>query len=209
LPQASPNYGGSLGISLSAPILEETNTVFDEEVRPMPFIIFFLMISWPVLEVASIIQMGKWVGGMSTFLLLAAGFAFGAFLIRSQSRIVGLRIMEAMKSGSPPEKALLDSGTTTLAGVLFMVPGFISDAIAALLLVPAFRSFMWRGVSYGVRSRSGEVRTQPRTEAGFNQPQQKPKRADDVIDVDYTEVPREQGGGSSAHRADSPWGKPQ
>ncbi len=167
----------------------------------MPFIIFFLMISWPVLEVASIIQMSKWVGGMATFLLLAAGFAFGAFLIRSRSRIVALRIMEAMRSGAPPEKALLDGGTTTLAGVLFMVPGFISDAMAVLLLIPSFRSFMWRGVSYGVRSRAGEVRRQPRAETGFNQPQQKPKRADDVIDVDYTEVPRDQGGGSNAHRA--------
>lgn len=175
----------------------------------MPFIIFFLMISWPVLEVASIIQMSKWVGGMSTFLLLAAGFAFGAFLIRSHSRIAPVRIMEAMRTGAPPEKALLDSGTTMLAGVLFMVPGFISDALAVLLLLPSFRSFMWRGVSYGVRSRPGGVRTQPRAEAGFNQPRQKPKRSDDVIDVDYTEVPRDQGGGSSAHRADSPWGKPQ
>ena len=52
----------------------------------MPFLIFFLMISWPVLEVASIIQMSLWVGPLITFLLLAAGFTFGAFLVRSQKR---------------------------------------------------------------------------------------------------------------------------
>ena len=67
----------------------------------MPFLIFFLMISWPVLEVASIIQMSLWVGPLATFLLLAAGFTFGAFLIRSQSRLVALRVMKAVRSGEP------------------------------------------------------------------------------------------------------------
>ena len=116
----------------------------------MPFFIFFLMISWPVLEVASIIQVSKWVGPLTTFLLLAAGFAFGAFLIRTQSRVVGMRVMEAMRTGAAPEKTLLDSGTVSLAGVLFMIPGFVSDAVAVLLLIPAVRSYMWRGVSYGL-----------------------------------------------------------
>ena len=73
----------------------------------MPFLIFFLMISWPVLEVASIIQMSLWVGPLATFLLLAAGFTLGAFLIRSQSRLVALRVMQAVRSGEPPKKSLL------------------------------------------------------------------------------------------------------
>ena len=39
---------------------------------------------------------------------------------------------------------------------------------------------------------------------------QKPHRADDVIDVEFTEVPRDQrSGASNAKRADTPWGKPQ
>lgn len=177
----------------------------------MPFFIFFLMISWPVLEVASIIQMSKWVGPLTTFLLLVGGFAFGAFLIRSQSRVVGARLMEAIRSGAAPERTLLDSGTVSLAGVLFMIPGFFSDAAAVLLLIPAFRDFMWRGVSYGFKGRVQPAPgPQPRPEPGFRQPPPKPKRAEDVIDVEFTEVPRDQGGdASNAKRADSPWGKPQ
>ncbi|MFZ1107569.1 MAG: FxsA family protein [Rhodomicrobium sp.] len=177
----------------------------------MPFFIFFLMISWPVLEVASIIQVSKWVGPLTTFLLLAAGFAFGAFLIRTQGRVVGMRVMEAMRTGAAPEKTLLDSGTVSLAGVLFMIPGFVSDAVAVLLLIPAVRSYMWRGVSYGFQGRARPAPgPQPRPEPGFKQPPKKPKRAEDVIDVEFTEVPRDQNGGASnAKRADSPWGKPQ
>jgi UPF0716 protein FxsA len=179
----------------------------------MPFFIFFLMISWPVLEVASIIQVSKMVGPLMTFLLLAAGFAFGAFLIRTQSRVVAMRVMEAMRAGAPPEKTLLDSGAVTLAGVLFMIPGFVSDALAVLLLIPQVRSYMWRGVSFGVRERAGPgggaTRPRPGPEPGFRQPPPKPKRADDVIDVEFTEAPREESGGASdAKRAASPWGKP-
>jgi UPF0716 protein FxsA len=177
----------------------------------MPFIVFFLMISWPVLEVASIIQVSRWIGPLATFLLLAGGLAFGAFLIRSQSRVVGLRVMDAMRSGRPPEKTLLDSGTVTLAGVLFMIPGFVSDTVAALLLIPSVRDWMWRGASYGFRTTwSGtSPRAQVRPEPQWNKkPQPKPKRAEDVIDVEFTEVPRDQSAGASnAKRTDSPWGK--
>ncbi len=187
--------------------------LFDGNGADMPFFIFFLMISWPVLEVASIIQVSKWVGPLATFLLLAAGFAFGAFLIRSQSRVVAMRVMEAIRSGAAPEKTLLDSGTVSLAGVLFMIPGFVSDAVAALLLIPAVRAFMWRGVSYGFQGRArpsaAPQQPQPRPEPGFKQPPPKPKRAEDVIDVEFTEAPRDESDGSSrAHRTDSPWGKP-
>lgn len=173
----------------------------------MPFLIFFLMISWPVLEVASIIQVNLWVGPLATFLLLVGGFAFGAFLIRSHSRVVALRVMQAIRSGAPPEKPLLESGTAALAGILFMIPGFVSDAVAVLLLVPQIRDLIWRGLSYGFRS-GQPVRRQPRPEPQTARRQEKPHRADDVIDVEFTEVPRGQSSGaSSAKRADSPWGR--
>jgi UPF0716 protein FxsA len=175
--------------------------------RPMPFLIFFLMISWPVLEVASIIQMNLWVGPLATFLLLAGGFTFGAFLVRSQSRLVALRVMEAVRAGEPPKKPLLESGTVTLAGILFMVPGFVSDVVAALLLVPQIRDLIWQGLSYGFRG-GQPVRRQPRPEPQTARRQEKPHRADDVIDVEFTEVPRDQRSGASrAKRADSPWGR--
>ena len=173
----------------------------------MPFLIFFLMISWPVLEVASIIQMSLWVGPLATFLLLAAGFTFGAFLIRSQSRRVALRVMQAVRSGAAPEKPLLESGAATFAAILFMVPGFVSDAVAVLLLVPQIRDLIWQGLSYGFRG-GQPVPRQPRPEPQTAPRQEKPHRADDVIDVEFTEVPRDQRSGASrARRADSPWGR--
>ena len=167
----------------------------------MPFLILFLMISWPVLEVASIVAMSQWIGSLETFLLLAAGFVFGAFLLQSQSRHMRFRMMDAVRKGVSPEKPLLDTGAVSLAGILFMVPGFVSDAAAILLLVPQFRDLIWRGLS-GLRS--SQRPRQPRwQEPQAARRQQRPSRADDVIDVEFTEVPRgERSGASTAKRAD-------
>jgi UPF0716 protein FxsA len=167
----------------------------------MPFLVFFFIISLPVLEVASIVWVNRWIGPTATFLLLAASIAFGAFLIRTQSLRVGQRVMGAMRAGAPPEQTLLDSGAIMLAGVLFMIPGFFSDILALFLLLPAARRLMWRGASLGLRRRTLRPEAQPEA--------QKPHRAEDVIDVEFTEVPRDRisPGGNGAHQ-DSPWSKP-
>lgn len=169
----------------------------------MPFLVFFLIISLPVLEVASIVEVSRWVGPVATFLLLAAQAAFGASLIRSQSLAAGRRVMQAMQAGTPPERPLLDSGAIVLAGMLFMIPGFFSDILALFLLLPVARRLMWQGVSFGL---SGEARTRPMRDRNKEQGP-KPQRAEDVIDAEFTEVPpgRDPGNGH-AHR-NSPWGK--
>ena len=132
----------------------------------MPFIILFLLISLPVIEVASIVQVSRWIGVVPTFLLLAASATFGVFLIRSQSLLLGSRIMQAMREGVPPEKPMLDSGMISLAGALFMIPGFFTDILALPLLIPAARQQIWRGIAFGFSSplRTARVTTkQPRS----------------------------------------------
>jgi UPF0716 protein FxsA len=166
----------------------------------MPFLIFFLVISLPVIEVASIVEVSRLVGPFATFLLLAGGVAFGMFLIRTQSMIVGRRALEAMQAGTPPEGALLDSGSVIFAGVLFMIPGFFTDLLALLLLLPVARRLIWGGISYGIRRRRGTTQAHE-----WSGPPPKPRRSEDVIDVDFTEVPPEAGDGTG--RKDSPWGK--
>jgi UPF0716 protein FxsA len=168
----------------------------------MPFLIFFLVISLPVIEVASIVEVSRLIGGYATFLLLAAGIAFGAFLVRSQSMTMGRRVFEAVQAGTPPEQTMLDSGATIFAGLLFMIPGFFTDILALLLLFPVARRSIWRGIAFGMRRR-GTSAAQTRPRSG---PPPKPHRSEDVIDVEFTEVPREPDNGGGG-RKDSPWGK--
>ena len=170
----------------------------------MPFLIFFLVISLPVIEVASIVEAGRLVGPFATFLLLAAGVAFGAFLIRTQSMTMGRRAYEAMQAGTPPEQTMLDGAAVIFAGFLFIIPGFFTDLLALFLLLPTARRLIWRGVSFGMRGSGGTMRTGTRV---WTEPP-KPHRSQDVIDVDFTEVPRDGNNGDGGGRKDSPWGKP-
>jgi UPF0716 protein FxsA len=163
----------------------------------MPFLIFFLVISLPVIEVASIVEVNRIVGPFVTFLLLAGGVAFGMFLIRSQSAIMARRALEAMQAGAPPEQPLLDAGSTMAAGLLFIIPGFFTDFIALLLLLPVARRMIWGGISYGVRRQTSNSRAHT-----WSDPP-KPQRSEDVIDVEFTEVPP----GERTGRKDSPWGR--
>lgn len=166
----------------------------------MPFIIFFILISLPVLEVASIVEVSRWVGPLATFLLLAASVTLGAFLVRSQSLVVGRRILRAMQAGLPPEKPLLDSGMIALAGILFMIPGFITDIAAILILIPFARRWIWRGMAFAM----GRSQWRRETQAQGN-----PRSSADIIDVEFTEVPKEQAMGTGrARRGESPWSKP-
>ena len=170
----------------------------------MPFIILFLLLSWPVIEVASIVAVAGWIGSLATFLLLAASVAFGAFLIRTQSWLAPFKVVQSMREGNPPKQSLLRGATPILAGVLFMIPGFVSDAVALLLLVPAARRFIWRVVSFAMAERNarGGARAEPKTE------RPRPRRAEDVVDVEYTEVPRHDHGEEGDRHRGSPWQRP-
>lgn len=171
----------------------------------MPFLIFFLVISLPVIEVASIVEVSRLVGPFATFLLLAAGVAFGAFLIRTQSMTMGRQVYEAMQAGAPPEQTMLDSAAVIFAGLLFIIPGFFTDLLAVFLLLPRARRVIWRGVSFGMRGGGSTMRTRTRV---WTEPP-KPHRQEDVIDVEFTEVPRDgNNGNGGGGRKDSPWGKP-
>ncbi len=168
----------------------------------MPFVILFFLISLPVIEVASIIQVSHWVGPLMTFLLLAASAVFGMFLLRTQSLSLGRRMMQSLREGTPPEKTLLDSGMISLAAVLFMVPGFVSDIIAILLLIPVARQQIWRWLSLGAKSRARTWQANQQSSGA----QEKPHRADDVIDVEFTEVPRDANPHPGAGQAsETPW----
>ena len=96
-----------------------------------------------------------------------------------------------------------DGGAVIVAGVLFMIPGFFTDLLAIFLLLPASRRLFWRGISFGMRGRKSTIRART-----WQDPPPKPQRAEDVIDVEFTEVPKEHDNGDGGGgRKESPWGK--
>lgn len=164
----------------------------------MPLFILLAFLVLPIIEIASIIQVSRWIGLFPTLLLIIAFFFLGLLLIRNQSILLGGRMVEAMRKGIPPEKPLLDSGVTSLAGILFMIPGFITDILALLLLIPIGRHFIWRSISARNRMRTWEVRQKKPPN---------PSSQEDVIDAEYTEVRSETKDKPGTDK--SPWNNPR
>jgi len=94
------------------------------------------MLSFPVLEAIGIFWVASAIGSWVILWLLLAAVA-GILLIRVERVAWGPRLMFSLQSGEHPLASLFASGRILLAGGLLVFPGFISDAIAlVLLLIP-------------------------------------------------------------------------
>ena len=98
--------------------------------------VVLLMLSFPVLEAVGIFWIADMIGGWVLLWLLLAAIA-GVTLIRFERVTWGARMLFTMQSGVDPLASLFASGRILMAGGLLVFPGFISDAIAlVLLLIP-------------------------------------------------------------------------
>ena len=96
--------------------------------------IVLLLLSFPVLEAIGIFWVASAIGGWVLLWLLLAAVA-GFALIRIERVAWGARLLFSVQSGAHPLASLFATGRILLAGGLLVFPGFISDAIALVLLL--------------------------------------------------------------------------
>ena len=96
--------------------------------------IVLVLLSFPVLEAVGIFWMADAIGGWTLLWLLLYIIA-GVALIRVERVAWGARLMFSLQSGANPLASLFASGRILLAGGLLVFPGFISDLMAAVLLL--------------------------------------------------------------------------
>ncbi len=120
-------------------------------------VLLVFLILWPIAEIFVAIQVGGVIGALPTILLLLASFPLGLWVLRSHGSRAWRRFSDAVAQrgagGRPPSHAALDGALVLIAGVLLMIPGFITDVIALVLLVPPTRALMRRGVLRNLQSR--------------------------------------------------------
>ena len=106
----------------------------------MALVLFLLFVVAPVVELAVIVQVAGSVGVANTIGLLIAVSLLGAWLAKREGIGVLGRIQLALDRGQTPGTELVDGGLILLAGALMIAPGFISDVLALLLLLPPTRA---------------------------------------------------------------------
>jgi UPF0716 protein FxsA len=108
-----------------------------------------LFILLPLAELYVILKVGDAIGVVWTILLLAADSILGAALLRSQGRAVWRRFNEALATGRMPHREVQDGVLVIFGGAFLITPGFITDIIGLLLLLPPTRAMIRR---FGMRT---------------------------------------------------------
>jgi UPF0716 protein FxsA len=94
----------------------------------------------PIAELAVVIQVGQEIGVLWTVALLVADSILGSVLMRSQGRTAWRRFNEAIAAGKVPAREVLDGALVIFGGLLLLTPGFITDFLGLLLLIPPTRA---------------------------------------------------------------------
>lgn len=108
------------------------------------FLLLFLL--FPLLELALMIKLGSVIGVLPVLLLLIGAGVLGVMLIRIAGPAMALRARERLARGEMPEAAMLDGLMLALGGLLLLIPGFISDFMAVVCLLPVTRHLLLRKI---------------------------------------------------------------
>jgi UPF0716 protein FxsA len=146
----------------------------------------------PLIEIAVLIMVGSSIGVLSTIALVIFTGFMGSFLLRAQGFAAFSNLRRALESGQAPDAQIADAALIMVAGVMLIIPGFVSDLVGIALFIPFVRRWI-------VKSLAGNIQV-VRPSA---------RHRDTVIDLDADEYHRTDASNRDASETDtSPWRLP-
>ncbi len=157
-PQVLAEFRGNHG----APVLSQAAGVrgCDRNPRPAPssgaclrpsnpetiivFIALLIFVLTPLVELYFMIQVGSVIGALPTIGLSLLTAAIGGLMVRHQGLSVLMRVRAQMERGETPALEMLDGAVLLVCGFALLLPGFVTDVIGFLLLIPPLRHALLR-----------------------------------------------------------------
>src|SRR6058998_3010634 len=93
-----------------------------------------------ILEIWILIQVGQAIGGWQTLALLVVDSLLGAWLLRHQGRATWRAFRQALDERRVPAREVADGALVLVGGTLLLTPGFLSDIVGLLFLIPPTRA---------------------------------------------------------------------
>ncbi|HZD24643.1 MAG TPA: FxsA family protein, partial [Alphaproteobacteria bacterium] len=108
----------------------------------MPLLILLAFIAVPMIEIAVFIKVGGLIGLWPTLAIVILTAILGTAALRQQGLSTLRRAQEAMNRNELPVREVFDGLCLLVAGALLLTPGFVTDALGALLFVPQVRTLL-------------------------------------------------------------------
>ena len=104
------------------------------------FFLFFIAI--PIVEVILFITVGKYIGLWNTILIIIVTGIIGAILVKSQGITILNNALEEIRSNKMPILSIFEGVAILIAGAFLLTPGFLTDTIGCVLLIPKARNII-------------------------------------------------------------------
>ena len=143
--------------------------------------LFLAFLSVPLIEIALFIQIGGAIGLWPTLGIVVLTAVLGTWLVRAQGILALSQLRGSFSELRDPTEPLVSGAMILFAGALLLTPGFFTDAMGFLLLIPGVRAAVYRYARTRVNVQRFEMGARP----GSQPP---PDRRGPVIDADYEEV---------------------
>ncbi|MCU1587735.1 MAG: FxsA family protein [Frankiales bacterium] len=113
----------------------------------MPLVLLVVFIVVPLAELWVLIQVGQAIGVLPTILLLLLDALLGTWLFRSQGRKTWQAFRQALVERRLPTVEVADGALVVLGGALLLTPGFLTDVLGVLCLLPPTRAVLRRSLT--------------------------------------------------------------
>lgn len=146
--------------------------------------LFVLFIAIPLIEIGLFIQVGGLIGLWPTLGLVLLSAVIGTAVMRSQGARAWAEVQRSVSEFRDPTQPIAHGAMILFAGALLLTPGFFTDTLGLLLLIPGFRNWALRAMGRRVQVHQMQMGRRP------HEPH-RPPYDDGVIDADYVVEPED------------------
>ncbi|MCU7914684.1 MAG: FxsA family protein [Candidatus Thiodiazotropha sp. (ex Gloverina cf. vestifex)] len=108
-----------------------------------PLLIFLLLfVGIPLTELYFLIKVGSQIGAFPTIFLTIFTALVGGMMVRAQGFSTLMRVREMMDRGETPAIEVMEGAVLLVCGILLLLPGFITDVVGFIFLVPPIRRWL-------------------------------------------------------------------
>ncbi len=158
----------------------------------MPAVVpLIILLAFPVLEIATFVYVGQWLGVWRTVGLVVLAAVVGVAILRYQGLGALKKIDKDLRRAQPPAANIVDGFMIVIASFLLIIPGFVSDVIGLLLIVPPIRHLVWRLLGRSIN-------------VSYSSSFRRSRRRDDFVDLSPDDFRRQDEPRASSPRLQEP-----